>query len=61
MRNLHVLWPKPKKDKPPPLVRDIVKLYVDKVMKESSTSEDIQTYRRRMCESISRVIEMLTI
>ena len=40
-RNLRILWPKPKKDKPPPLVRDIVKLYADKVMKESSTSEDI--------------------
>ena len=42
MRNLHVLWPK--KDKPPPLVGDIMKLYVDKVMKESSTSEDIVVF-----------------
>ena len=44
MRNLHVLWLKPKKDKPPPLVRDIVKLHVDKVMKESSTLEDIVVF-----------------
>ena len=40
----HVFWPKLKKDKPPPLVRDIVKLYADKVMKESSTSEDIVVF-----------------
>ena len=39
----HVVWGKRKrkKDEPKPLVRDIVKLYVDKAKRESSTSSTI--------------------
>ena len=39
----HVVWGKRKwkKDDPKPLVRDIVKLYVDKAKRESSTSSTI--------------------
>ena len=39
----HVVWGKRKwkKDEPKPLVRDIVKLYVDKAKRENSTSSTI--------------------